>query len=185
MIKNSIVVLFLSLVIVSCSPEKKQDPFLIAKHNVGTLTDSTKVSELELVFANDSVVKMNNTDGFTGQNRDYEVYDKTGQKLLVLTPEKFKDSSATITNIMVMDDRFKTDKNISKLSTFKDIQDSYKISNISNLIRTVVISVDEINASFTIDKSELPANLRFDMDATIEAVQIPDNAKIKYFMLHW
>ncbi len=185
MIKNSIAVLSLLLLIVSCNSEKNQDPFQITKQHVGSLTDSTKVSELELVFANDSVVKMNNTDGFTGENRDYEVYDKAGQKLLVLTPEKFKDSSATIKNIMVMDDRFKTDKNISKLSTFKDIQDNYNISKISNLIRTVVVSVDEINASFTIDKSELPANLRFDMDANIEAVQIPDNAKIKYFMLHW
>jgi hypothetical protein len=49
----------------------------------------------------------------------------------------------------------------------------------------VVVSVNEINASFTIDKTELPGGLRFDMDATIDAIQIPEKAKIKFFMLHW
>ncbi len=185
MIKNTILLFTLLLLVSSCTSEKKQDPFQIGKQHIGALTDSTKVSDLELAFANDSVVKMTNTDGFTGENRDYEIFDKTGQKLLVLTPEKFKDSTSTIKNIRVIDKRFNTDKNISNLSTFKDIQDNYKISKINNLIRTIVVSVDEINASFTIDKDELPANLRFDMDMTIEAVQIPDNAKIKYFMLHW
>jgi hypothetical protein len=49
----------------------------------------------------------------------------------------------------------------------------------------VVVSVNEIDASFTIDKKELPANMRFDMDMTIEAIQIPDNAKVKFFIVHF
>jgi hypothetical protein len=45
--------------------------------------------------------------------------------------------------------------------------------------------VKEIEATFTIDKKELPANLRFDVKANIDPIQIPEKAKIKYFMLHW
>ncbi len=185
MIKNTFLFIGLFLFIVSCSSDKSQDPFEINKHHIGLLTDSTQVKDLDMVFANDSVVKSANTDGFTGENRDFEVYDKTGHKLLVLTPKTARDSSSVIQSVMILDKQFKTDKNISNISTFKEIQDNYKISKINNLIRTIVVSVDEINASFTIDKNELPANLRFDMDMNIEAVQIPDNAKIKYFMLHW
>ena len=55
----------------------------------------------------------------------------------------------------------------------------------SNLINSVVVAVDDINASFTIDKKELPANLRFDMNLKFEATHIPDEAKIKYFFVSW
>jgi hypothetical protein len=84
-----------------------------------------------------------------------------------------------------LDSRFKTEKNISTISAFKDIQTQYKISRISNLINSIVVAVDDINASFTIDKKELPANLRFDMDLKFEATHIPDEAKIKYFFVNW
>jgi hypothetical protein len=49
----------------------------------------------------------------------------------------------------------------------------------------VVVFVDDINASFAIDKKELPAELQFDMSLKIEKIQIPAKAKIKYFMLYW
>jgi len=185
MLKNTLKGFLILLLISSCSSDKQQDPFKIGKHHIGALTDSTQVKDLDLVFANDSVVKVQNTNGFTGQNRDYAVYDETGKRMLIITPELANDSTSTIQSVMVYDKRFKTEKNISNISTFKDVQANYKISKIDNLIRTVVVSVNEINASFTIDKKELPANLRFDMDMKIEAVQIPDEAKIKYFMLHW
>jgi hypothetical protein len=45
--------------------------------------------------------------------------------------------------------------------------------------------VNEINAYFTIDKSEIPENLRYDMTQKIEAVSIPDKSKIKDFFIQW
>jgi hypothetical protein len=45
--------------------------------------------------------------------------------------------------------------------------------------------VNEINAYFTIEKSELPENLRYDITQKIEAVSIPDKAKIKDFFIQW
>lgn len=183
--KSLVALALICFSIVSCTKEKKQDPFQIGKHHVGLLTDSTQVKDLELVFPSDSIVRNIMGDEFIGDINDIEVYNTSGKQLLTLTPTQSLDSTAVIKSIQIIDSRYKTDKNISTLSTFADIKNNYKISGISTLINSIVISVNEINASFTIDKKELPANLQFNMDLKIEAVQIPDNAKIKYFMLYW
>ena len=181
--KNLLFTAMLILIVISCKNE--MDPFLVEKHNIGFLTDSTQVKDLESVFPNDSIVKFVGGDEFTGNINNIDIFDKTGNHLLVLTPNEALDSTAVIDNIRIMDPRYKTAKNITNLSTFKDIQNSYKVNRIDNLINSINVNVNEINAYFTIDKKELPANLRFDMKMTIEASQIPDDAKIKYFMINW
>lgn len=181
--KNLLFTAMLILIVVSC--KKEINPFLVEKHNIGFLTDSTQVKDLESVFPNDSIVKFVGGDEFTGNINNIDIFDKTGNHLLVLTPNEALDSTAVIDNIRIMDPRYKTAKNITNLSTFKDIQNAYKVNRIDNLINSINVNVNEINAYFTIDKKELPANLRFDMKMTIEASQIPDDAKIKYFMINW
>lgn len=181
--KSIVSLIILSLFLASCN--KEQDPFQISKQNVGLLTDSTQVKDLEHIFSNDSVVKFISGDEFTGNVNDIEIFEKGGKKLLALTPRQSLDSTSVIESVQIFDARFKTDKNITTLSTFKDIANNYKISRIDNLINSIVISVNEINATFAIDKKELPANLRFDLNLKIEAAHIPDNAKVKYFFLNW
>jgi len=181
--KNLIITLIITVSIISCA--KKQDPFLVEKHNIGQLTDSTQVKDLESVFVNDSVVKFVGGDEFTGNINNIDIYDKEGNHLLVLTPNEALDSTAVIDNIRIIDSRFVTAKNISTLSTYKDIKEAYKINRIDNLINSVNVNVNEINAYFTINKKELPASLRFDINMVIEPYQIPDDAKIKYFMINW
>jgi hypothetical protein len=184
--KNTVfVALICAILITSCAKTSPLDPFLIQKHNIGLLTDSTMVKELDTVFINDSVVRYIAGDEFTGSVNTIEVFEKSGKKLLDLSPKEALDSTSYISTVRIIDDRYKTEKNISTLSTFKDIKEAYKISRIDNLINAVVISVNEINASFTIDKKELPASMRFKMDMTIDPLQIPEKAKIKYFMIHW
>lgn len=181
--KSIYCVIILSVLIIGC--KKETDPFLIGKQNVGLLTDSTQVKDLELVFTNDSIVKFTEDDKFSNNKIDIEIFEKGGKKLLILEPNKAQDSSSVIKSIQIIDSRYKTNKNISTLSTFKDINDNYKISRITNLINSVVIFVDDINASFTIDKKELPADLRYDMTLKFEKIQIPEKAKIKYFFVYW
>lgn len=173
----------LSLIIVSC--KKEQNPFKIGTQNIGLLTDSTQVKDLQNSFKNDSIVKYIKGDEFISNVNDIDIYEKGGHKLLTLEPSQTLDSTAVIKNVQILDSRYTTDKNISLLSTFKDIRDNYNISRIDNLINSIVVSVNEINASFTIDKKELPASLRFDMNLRIEKSQIPDGAKIKYFFINW
>ena len=152
-------IIIIALVLVSC--KKEQNPFLIS---------SLKQT---LLVAFNLPVNM------------VEIFDTNKNKLLILTPREISDSTSTIGNVRIVDSRYKTEKGISTLSTFKDIQKAYKISKIDNLINSILISVNEINASFSIDKTELPANLRYDTSATIEAIQIPESAKIKFFFLYW
>jgi PBP1b-binding outer membrane lipoprotein LpoB len=184
MYKSFLSLILFCLILSSC--KKEQNPYLIEKQNVGLLTDSTQVKDLKTIYSNDSIVNFIDSDAFTGNTNSIEIFEKGSQNLLlVLTPSQLQDSTAVIKSIRVMDSHFVTGKNISTLSTFKDISANYKISRIDNLINSVVVSVNEINASFTIDKKELPANLRFDMELKIEAIHIPDNAKIKYFFITW
>lgn len=178
-------ILIITLLITSCAKDNAPDPFLIQKNHIGLLTDSTQVKDLDAIFSKDSVVRYIAGDEFIGSVNTIEIYEKGGKKLLDLSPEEALDSTSVISSVNVMDKRFKTEKNISLLSTFKDIKEAYKISKIDNLINVIVVSVNDINASFTIDKKELPASMRFDMDMAIDPIQIPEKAKIKYFMIHW
>lgn len=179
------VALTCTLLITSCAKDSAPNPFLIEKNHIGLLTDSTQVKDLETIFINDSVVRYIAGDEFTGSVNIIEVFEKSGKKLLDLSPREALDSTSLISSVRFIDERYKTEKNISTISTFKDLKEAYKISKIDNLINSIVVSVNEINASFTIDKKELPASMRFDMDMTIDAIQIPEKAKIKFFMVHW
>ena len=183
MYKSIFSLLAISILFTGCN--KEQNPFQISTQHIGLLTDSTQVKDLKNIYPNDSIVKFIGGDEFTGNINDVEIYAKGGSKLLTLTPRQALDSTSYIKEVQIIDSRFKTDKNISTLSTFKDISNNYKVSRISNSINSIIIAVNEINTSFVIDKKELPASLRFDMDLKIEATHIPDGAKIKYFFINW
>jgi hypothetical protein len=165
--------------------KKEANPFLISKQSIGLLTDSTQVKDIEAIYNNDSIVKRYNGNEFTGGINDIEVYDEYGNTLLILSPKQGLDSTSTISTIKVVDLRFKTKKGLNPGSTFGDIRKNYAISSIQNTLRNVVVFVNDINGFFTIDKKELPAELRFDMNKQIEAINIPDSAKLKYFMIGW
>jgi hypothetical protein len=171
------------LLIASCA--QSPDVNLISKQSIGLLTDSTEVKDLSIIFTNDSIAKFIGSNEFTGANNNIEIFDKNGSKLLTLKPKQSSDSTSIIKSIEIHSERFKTAKGLNTKSTFKTIKDNYKISSIQNTIRNVVVTVNEINAFFTIDKNELPAELRFDMNLKIEALQIPAEAKIKGFFIQW
>ena len=179
------ILLLIAIISLCSSCEKEINHFLISKQNIGHLTDSTQVKDLESVFINDSIYKYISGDEFNGNTNDIEIYEKGGVPLLVLSPSQSLDSTATIRTVRVVDPRFTTTKGLNPNSVFKDIKDNYKISNIQNTLRNIIVSVNEINAYFTIDKNELPAEMRFDMNLKIEAIQIPEDAEIKSFYLYW
>jgi len=181
--KHCIQALVIIVLIYSC--KKEQDPFLISNQNIGLLTDSTQVKDLESLFLNDSISRYISGDEFTGGINDIELFEKGGKLLLVLTPSEALDSTSTITLVRIVDDRFKTAKGINSKSTFKELSDTYEISSIQNTLRNLIVSFNSINAYVTIDKKELPAELRLNFDVKIEAIQIPDNAKIHNFYIQW
>ncbi|NNL82901.1 MAG: hypothetical protein HKP28_05895 [Winogradskyella sp.] len=177
------ILLCISVIIYSCT--KEINPYLVTNNQIGLLTDSTQVRDLDQAFPNDSISRFIAGDEFAGDINTIDIFDSTGKKLLSLSPEVALDSTSTIETVRIIDDRFHTEKNINSLSTYKDIRQAYSIRKIDNLINSVLISVKELDVTFSIDKKELPSNMRFDLDLKIEPIMIPDKAKIKFFMLHW
>ncbi len=104
---------------------------------------------------------------------------------MLISPRGLNDPEALISSFQFFDTRYKTDKGLNVGSTFKDIKDNYKIANIETTISTVVVFLADSDIFINIDKKELPENLRYNPDLVIEASNIPDGAKIKYFMLSW
>lgn len=182
--KNFLLIFLLAAgLFISC--EKEQDPFLISANSIGSLTRDIKINELDSIFAEDSIVKQVNEGEFYRKSNEIEIYDKTGNKLLLLEPVQAFDSTSTVGFIQVMDARYKTAKGLGKDSTFKDIIENYTISRIENTLSAAVIFIDDLNVYVTIDKKQLPVELRYDTQSRIHASQIPDDAKIKYFMIDW
>ncbi len=166
--------------------EKSTDPFMISTNSIGLLTDSTMIKELKTVFINDSLSKYISGDEFTGNTNTISVFEKTsGNLLLELDPNYSLDSLSTIRTVRIMDSRFENKDGLNTLSTFGDINSKYQISSIQNTLRSLIISVDEINAYFTLNKSELPEEIRYNVNSKIEAISIPENAKIKDFYITW
>lgn len=178
--KKYIHIPFLGLLFLACA--EKDTTFLITNESVGKLDKISLVRDLELIYADDSIVKDTFAFNFNARPRKIKVFEKGGKHLLTLTPSG--DSIPTVENIRVMDARFVSENGVGLNSTFKDIQDHYTIKKIVTALNNVVIFVNETNLYFTIDKEELPANLRYST-SNIEAVQIPDEAKIKFLMIGW
>ncbi len=177
-------ILFITaLLAISCG--KDSDPFLIKNDRVGKLTKEVKINQLDSVFKNDSIVRNTTGNEFSNTTHDIEIYDKKGSPLLVLEPIQQFDSTSTVGYIQILDSRYQTKKGLNLKSTFGDVVKNYKISRIENTINSAVVFIDDLNLYLTIDKKELPANLRYDSDTKINANQIPDSAKIKYFMISW
>ncbi len=155
---------------------------MITENTVGPLEKSNSFSDLETIFSQDSIIK----DTFRlqkGQNpKKLKIFEKGGKHLLTITSSN--DSIPKIENIRIEDERYVTKEGIGLSSNFKAIQDAYEIKKIVTTMGSVVIFPKGSNLYFTIDKDELPANLRFS-STNVEAVQIPEEAKIKYLMVSW
>jgi len=171
------------LLFVQCTKEK--DPFLISNDTVGHLTIGMKIKQIDSIFATDSIVRLNPRQDEISTIGEVEIYEKGGKKLLLISPRGNTDPEALISNFQFFDTRYKTDKGLNLGSTFKDIKDNYTIANIETTISTIVVFLEDSDIFINIDKKELPENLRYNPNFVIEAVNIPDEAKIKYFMLSW
>lgn len=167
------------------SCEKEQDPYLISANSVGLLTRDVKITELDSVFEGDSIVRQVSDGELYRKSNEIEIYDRTGNKLLLLEPVQAFDSTSTVGFVQILDPRYKTAKGLGKESEFKDIVENYTISRIENTLSAAVIFIDDLNIYVTIDKKQLPVELRYDTQSRIQASQIPDDAKIKYFMIDW
>lgn len=181
--KTLLIIGIVSLAFVQCG--KDSDPFLIKNGSIGNLNKEIKMKQIDSIFAEDSIVKINSSPNALETQGEVEIYEKGGKQLLLLSPKDENDPNSTITNIQVFDSRYKTEKGLTTASTFKDVKANYTIDNIETTINAVVVFLKDSDVYLTIDKKSLPEELRYNMDIKVEASQIPDDAPIKYFMIGW
>ena len=179
------VIALIAVIVVLASCTKDQDPFEWNKDRVGHLTKDMKVFQLDSIYANDSIVRAVKGDEFSNGANQIEIFEKGGAHLLTLTPSEALDSTATIENILIRDERFTTLKGITKNSTYKEISTAYKISSVDNMIDDAVIWVNDENFYFTITKDDLPTDVKFDISASIEKTMIPEDTKPLYMFVSW
>lgn len=172
-----------ALLFVQCG--KDSEPFTINKGAIGNLNSDIKIKQIDSIFAKDSIVKINSSPNALETQGEVEIYEKGGKKLLLLSPDNESDPNSTITNIQVFDARYKTDKGLTSASTFKDVKENYTVDNIETTINSIVVFLKDSDVYLTIDKKNLPEELRYDPNVKVEASQIPDDAPFKYFMIGW
>jgi len=168
--------------LINCVDEKNKD-FQVSSDKVGKLSKKSLARDVELIFEKDSVVQDTVKLKIGSGASKIRIFEKGGPLLLTLTPNN--DSIATIQNVLINDERFMTDKGISKMSTFKDIRENYPIKKIITSLNNIVVLLKDSDLYFTIDKKELPESLRYNANSKVEEVQIPDNAIVKYMMVGW
>lgn len=157
--------------------------YLITPNSIGKLNKTSLARDLEIIYDQDSIVKdtARLLSGFGAKK--IEVFEKGGLHLLTLTPSS--DSIPTIENVRIQDSRFKTEMGIGLESTFGAIKAKYALGKILTSRNNILVFIKDSDLYFTIDRKELPANIRYASGLSVEAVQIPDTAKIKYMMLSW
>lgn len=183
MIKKLAIGLFSILLFVQCAEEK--NPFLISKNSIGNVSLGMKVKQLDSIFVNDSIVRLNPSQNESSTIGEVEIYEKGGKKLLLISPKDFYSPDAYVANFQIFDERFKTDKGLNINSTFKEIKEMYTISSIETTLTSVVVFLEGTDVFVNIDKKELPENLRYNPNFKIDIVNIPPEAKIKHLFLSW
>ncbi|MEJ2163112.1 MAG: hypothetical protein P8X60_07310 [Robiginitalea sp.] len=178
--KKYLLLLCAVLLFAQCKSEQ-EDPFLIGKDRVGKLLQTHRLTDLDVVYQSDSLVR-DTSNLNMGRNGKIEVYEKGGSHLLTLTPSA--DSIPGIENIQIRDPRFTTAEGIHLNSTFGDIEKAYEIRKVMGSLNNIVILLKDHPLYVTISREELPAALRYG-GTDIEPVQIPEKAGIKYIMVAW
>jgi hypothetical protein len=155
---------------------------------VGNINKKTTVADLSEIFKNDSIVSnkylSEATDSqkiFSLNDDEYDIYSKSGKKLLEITANKQNDSLSKIKSIGIYDPNYLTEKGISLKSTFKDINENYLVNNVETTLTSATLFIDELNATISIDKKDLGIS-KFSTEQ-VSLNQIPDMAKIKYFTI--
>jgi hypothetical protein len=169
----------LALVFNACN----DNAMIIDDTSVGPLMETTRVFELAKLFPGDSLAgRRIEGDSLIGE---VELYDAEGKIRLIIFPKDETDPKSELSYARIIDPKFTTKNGIGAASTFGALKNQYEVDGLDNAINAVVVSFKDKPWYVTIDKKELPENIRYDYASKIELAQIPDEAKIKYFFYTW
>lgn len=163
---------------------QKEQKFQIKNDQIGPLHKGALINQVDSIFSNDSIVSQSKK-GAEGYQNEVEVFDKEGKQLMVLSPDKNNNPESPITHIQITDARYQTNKGIGVKSTYKDIKKHYTVRKVETTFSSIIVFLQDSPIYISIDKDELPEDIRYDLNLKVEPTQIPDDAAIKLFMVSW
>lgn len=172
------------ITVVACSGN---DEFTVEKNRVGLVTSTTKVMEIDELFKNDSIVKrlsegvLGYKGRYTQSDDFYLIYSKEGKHLLTLTPKEPLDSLSTIRIVDIHDGIYTTIDGIGLNSKFEEINLAMNITKIESTFTRVVLYLDQLNATMTLNKLDLGIKTIQTNDVQLE--QIPNLVKPQSFVV--
>lgn len=166
----------------SCGQQDQK--FVIKDDQIGLLHKGALIKQVDSIFAQDSIVS-SSAKAIEGFQNEVTVFDKEGNRLMVLSPDQNNNPNSPITHIQITDPRYKTTKGIGINSTYGDIKKQYTIQKVETTFSSVIVFLENSPIYISIDKDALPENIRYNLNLKVEPTQIPNDAKIKLFMVSW
>lgn len=178
--------LFFAILTISCvnKPTEKAD-FLVTENNVSVFKKGMSVKDVLDIIPKVQIKKVVDKDDYENSYDDYQYFDTNKTHLLTLTPTIQDDIQSKINRILILDNRFKTNKNIGLGSTYADLKNNYKITDIAPDLEHIVLTVGELNAWFSINKKQLLENWWDENKKQIDISKIPDTATFDTFVIWW
>lgn len=160
------------------------DNFHISENRIGIFSKGMTISDVYNTIPKKQIKKTVGYSEFADDTYDdYEIYDSSGKKILVLTPRQNGNTNSKINRISILDKRFKTTEGIGLNSTFGELSKYYPTDKISPDMKHIVLDVEHINAWFSIKKTELLDG--WWNGSGIDKTKIPDHAKFDGITLWW
>ena len=169
---------------ISCSDtSSEKTTFLVTKTSVGSLKKGMCVKDIFDIVSKDQIKKTIDYDDYENYYDDYQYFDEFKIHLLTLTPAIQNDINSKINRILILDKRYRTSKNIGLGSTYKDLKNNYTITSYNPDMEHIILTVSELNASFSIHKNQLLNNWWDDSKKQINSSKIPNSATFDTFVI--
>ena len=127
--------LLLSMIFVQCGQDKDT---LILKNQLGKITKSTSLEELDKIFKNDSIEKFPKDAEII---REYRVFRVRWETVIGFLTHIENDSIKGLELVKIYSELYITDKGVSTKSTFKDVADNYSIDKIEPSFSAAILFV--------------------------------------------
>lgn len=183
--RNVLILLFLTLIYSYASGQESKNSFLVTDKSVGVFYEGMTVNDVLELVNEDQIKKVIDYDSYESLYDDYQYFDFNQNHLLTLTPKIQNDKNSQINRVLIIDEKYVTDRKIGLSSTYGDLKANYEITDYSPDLDHIVLTVEKINAWFTINKNQLLENWWDDDEIKIDKSKIPDNATFDSFVIWW
>ena len=166
--------------------KSQEKTYLIAPNRVGVISKGMTVNDVIKVIPKDQIQKKIGYGEFLNDTYDdYEIYDSLGNHILTITPKTQSDSSSKINRVLIVSSRCQTKEGIGLNSTYSELLKSYPVEDYAPDMEHVVLTVDSLNARFSIKKTELETNWWNKERKEIDINKIPSESRFDSISIWW